>query len=352
MAVVTGGPSQVAAVRTPLPGTQLRASDLLALATSRAPVGALSADTLLGLLLTSIDREHVFHESPPTGPMAVLQQMGGEAQLGHLRRDIASAAANAAERIPKEFVSACSDLFAGTDANPWARAEIVRIVGRIARVSHEYRSDCLPLVYSAMLGDDQGVRAAGIEAAEQILHSLPHESVPPILAEAVAAGLADPYLVVVSAAIKAIDRVPPDLIDHRSLSMQLLNAAAAYAADRSRDRMVQDALRAANRLSRDDAEWHSLVRSMALGITRRMPAHTARDTLAWNRWLAEDDKWAEAAIDALRSDEDAQYEYLGDDDKTWLLAALGNSHLTAEQKAALGPGFRSWWADVEPVLGV
>ncbi len=115
---------------------QGRASDLLTLTTSRAPIGALSADTLLGLLLTWIDREHEFHESPPTGPMAMFQQMGGEAQLAHLRRDIASATANAAERIPKEFVSACSDLFAGTDSNPWARAEIVRIPVCQAEVRH------------------------------------------------------------------------------------------------------------------------------------------------------------------------------------------------------------------------
>jgi hypothetical protein len=193
--------------------------------------------------------------------MAVFEKLGGEARLGHLRSGVAKAVANAAERIPSDFVVACSEVFAGTAANPAARAEVVRTIGRVARTSSAHTNDCLPLVYTAMLGDDQGVRAAGIEAAEEILRSLPHESIPPVLAEAVTAGLGDPYLVVVRAAIKGMDRVPPDLVDQRAVTTRLLGAAAAYANDRIRDRMVQDALRAANRLSRDDPEWHRRVRS-------------------------------------------------------------------------------------------
>ncbi|MFN3254287.1 MAG: hypothetical protein ACE37B_01200 [Ilumatobacter sp.] len=310
---------------------QGRASDLLAQVATLAPISVLSADVLLGLLLQWVGRERKFHESPPTGPMAGLERFGGEGRLGHLRRDIVDAVSNAAERVPTQFVDACSDLFNGTDGDTWVRAELVRILGRIAHASHADRGDCLPLIYGAMLGDDQGVRAAGQDAAEEILRSLPAASVPPVLAEAVAAGLADQYLVVVRAAISAISRVPPDLLDHRSVSMQLLNAAVAYAGDRRHDQMVQDALRAARRLSRDDAEWESIVRRAVLGITRKMPAHSARNVLSRNRWLAGDDEWADAAIDALRPDEDPQYEYLGDDDKEWLLAELGTSRLNEAQ---------------------
>lgn len=312
-----------------------RASDLLKLAVRVSPTEVLSADVVLGLLLTWLEREREFHEKEPTGPLGVLEKMGGEARLGGLVRDIADAAVLVGHRDPGGFLVVCQELFAGTESTPTVRAELVRMAGRVAKGSTTYMNDALPLIYTAMLGDDQGVRAAGVEAAEQVMQALPSESIPPLLAAAVVAGLHDQYLIVVAAAVKAVRSVPADLIDHRSAAVQLMLAARAYAADRLRDQMVQDALGAAYRLSGADDELAELVRSIALEVIKLMPAYNARETLYWHRWLESHDRWADTAIHSLRVDSDPQYEHLGDDDKEAVLARLGRRRLAERQIEAL-----------------
>lgn len=322
---------------------QGRASDLLKLAVPVSPTEVLSADVVLGLLLMWLEREREFHEKEPMGPLGVLEKMGGEARLGGLVRDIADAVVLVGHRDPAGFLVACRELFAGSESSPTVRAEVVRMAGRVAKGSTTFINDALPLIYTAMLGDDQAVRAAGVEAAEQLMRALPPESIPPLLAAAVVAGLHDQYLIVVAAAIKAVQRVPADLIDHRAAAVQLMLAARAYAADRLRDQMVQDALSAAYRLSGGDDELAEMVRSIALEVIKLMPAYNARETLHWHRWLESDDRWADTAIHALRLDTDLQYEHLGDDDKEAVLERLGRCRLTERQIEAL--------ADVEIEAG-
>jgi hypothetical protein len=314
---------------------QGRASDLLKLVVPVLPTEVVSSEVLIGLLLTWLERERELHDTEPTGPLGALEKMGGEARLGGLVRDIADAVVLAGHRDPGGFLDACGELYRGTEPTPAVRAEIVRMAGRVAAASLPHVNSAVPLIYTAMLGDDQGVRAAGVEAAEQVMRALPPESIPPLLAEAVVAGLHDQYLIVVAAAIKAIQLVPVDLIDHRAAAVQLLLAARAYAADRLRDQMVQDALTAAYRLSRDDDEWAEPVRSAALEVVKLMPAYNARETLHWNRWLERHDTWVDAAIHSLRLDSEWQYEHLGDDDKEALLAELGRRRLQDRQIDAL-----------------
>ncbi|MGH9025173.1 MAG: hypothetical protein ACRDWD_03510, partial [Acidimicrobiia bacterium] len=314
---------------------QGRASDLLKLAVPVSPTDVLSPDVLLGLLLAWLEREREFHEADPTGPLGVLEKMGGEARLGGLVRDIADAVVLVGHRDPGGFLASCRELYAGTESTPAVRAEIVRMAGRVAKGSPAHINDVLPLIYTAMLGDDQGVRAAGVEATEHVMRALPAESIPPLLAEAVVAGLNDQYLVVVATAIKAVHCVPADLIDHRAAAVQLLLAARAYAADRLRDQMVQDALGAAYLLSRDDNELAEPVRSIALEVIKLMPAYNARETLHRNRWLEGSDTWVDTAIHSLRLDVDWQYEHLGDDDKEAVLAQLARRRLTDRQIDAL-----------------
>ncbi len=314
---------------------QGRASDLLKLAVPVSPTKVLSPDVLIGLLLAWLEREREFSATEPTGQLAVLEKMGGEARLGGLVRDIADAVVLAGHRDPGAFLVACAELYEGTETTPAVRAEIVRMAGRVAKETSAHINDALPLIYTAMLGDEQGIRAAGVKAAEHVMRSLPSESIPPLLAEAVVAGLHDQYLIVVAAAIKAVQCVPADLIDQRAVAEQLLLAARAYAADRLHDQMVQDALSAAYRLSRDDNELADAVRSIALEVIRLMPAHNARETLRRSRWLESHDRWVDTAIHSLRLDTDWQYEHLGDDDKEAVLAQLGHRRLEERQIGAL-----------------
>lgn len=215
---------------------QGRTADLLEMVVRVSPVDVVTPEVLIGLLLEWLDRERALTETEPTenGPtdfLTALEEMGAQGRIGRILREIANAIVLLGRRDPSAFIVTCSELYAGTESTPSARAEVVRLAGRVAAKSFTV-NDALPLVYSAMLGDDQVVRAAGMEAAERVMRAMPTESIPPLLAEAVVTGLTDEYLIVGMAAVKAVHEVPADLIDHRGARAKLLIAAASYASDR------------------------------------------------------------------------------------------------------------------------
>ena len=318
-------------------GYQGRASDLLEGAVRVSPTEALQWNVLIWLLLDWVDREHNLAEPDPSDPLAPLQQMAAQARIGYIIRHLLDAVVALGRRDPSASITECSEIYSGTEAAPSVRSEVVRLAGRVAAASGAI-NDALPLIYTAMLGDDQSVRAAGMEAAEAVMGAIPHESIPPLLAQAVVAGLTDKYLIVVRAAIKAVHEVPADLIAHRVAATLLLAAAASYASDRLRDQMVEDALAAAYHLVVNDEEMLEYTCAAALEIVRRMPAHSARKVLWRHSWLEPHPNWADAAIHAVRLDDDLQYEYPEDRNKESLLEKLGRCRLSTPQIEALAAG--------------
>lgn len=314
---------------------QGRAADTLRQVVRVAPVAVLSSDVLIGLLLKWLEHEREFSEIQLTGPLAALEQMGLSAQLRRYIRDISEAIVSAGSRAPSDFLSVCKQLYDGADSSPAVRSEIVQMAGRVAAKSLSVSNDALPLIYSAMLGDDQLVRASGMKAAEEVMRALPSESIPPLLATAASAGLSDQYLIVGQAAVRAVRYIPADLVDWDPAVVQLLGIAWSYAHDRTRDHLVLDAIHAARHLANADQEKLGAVRSATLKIAERMPAHEARQLLCRQRWLEDHTEWAQAAIQALRRDDDLQYEHLGDRDREDLLRLLGNRRLSDSQVDAL-----------------
>ena len=326
-------------------GYQRRASDLIKVAVRVSPTNVLQPNLIIGLLLDWLDHKRNLAETGPSetesaDPFTPLEKMAVRASTDRIVRDIVDAAVALGQRDPPAFIVTCSDIYSGAESTPFVRPAVVRIAGRVAAASSAI-NEALPLIYTAMLGDDQSVRAAGVEAAEQVMRAIPRGSIPPLLAEAVVAGLADRYRIVVMAAIKAAREVPADLIDHRDAAKRLLRKARAYAPDRLDDHLVQDALGATHHLVRDDEHWLDTTRAEVLKIVNLMPAHNARDTLCRHEWLELHDNWADAAIHALRIDDDPQYENLGDDDKESLLEKLGRRRLAAHQIDALVAGERA-----------
>ena len=323
---------------------QIRASDLLSSAVRASPSEALQQDVLIALLLDWLARERDLAEAEPSAlepatPLAALEKMSAQATTGRIVRDIADAVVALGRREPSAFISDCSDIYAATETVSSVRAHVVELAARVAAESAAI-NEALPLIYTAMLGDDQSVRASGMEAAEAVMRAIPSASIPPLLAEAAVAGLTDQYLIVVWAAVKAAREIPADLVDHRDATVKLLGVASSYARERLREQMVQDALSAVYRLARDDEPWLDHTRAAALDIVKLMPAYNARQALSGHQWLMLHNNWADAAIHALRSDDDPQYEHLGDRDKEWLLAKVGRSRLAAHQIDALVVGER------------
>ncbi len=166
---------------------------------------------------------------------------------------------------------------------------------------------------------------------------IPPESIPPLLAQAAAAGLQDRYLAVIGEAVKAMQCMPADLIETRKTVIQLLLIATAYAADRLQDQLVEDALSAALRLARSDDELLPTVAKTALQAIDLMPSYNARKVLLWHFMLREQEEWTDVAINALRPDDDPQYEALSWDGKDGedLLGELARRNLAPHQIESL-----------------
>ena len=314
---------------------QGRATDVLNQIVRVAPAEVLSSDVLLGLLLKWLENEQEFSGVQLFGPLAPLERVSLSAQLRHYIRDITDSVVAAGNRTPDRFVSVCKELYEGADSSPGVRAEAVRMAGRVAAQSLSVANAALPLIYKAMLGEDQLIRASGMEAAGKLMRALSSESVPPLLAAATAAGLSDQYFIVGDAAVEAMRDIPVDLIDRRRVAEDLINIAWTYAPDRIRDYMVRAAIYASRRLAREDQEMLGAVRSAVLRIIERMPATAARETLCSQRWLEEHPGWIDSAIQALRLDDDLRFESPDDRNRDGLLERLGRRRLGDQQFEAL-----------------
>ena len=310
---------------------QGRATEVLKQAVKVAPEGLTSVDVLIGLLLNWLQNRHQLNEREFTGPFAALEQMGLSAQLDNYIRDIRDSIVLVGDRSPVEFISSCKQLFEGAEMSPDVRAEVVHMIGRVATRSTASMNVALSMVYSAMLGDDQLVRASGMKAAGILMRALPPESVPPLLAAATVAGLSDRYLIVVDAAVEAMCYVPGDLIDRGETGERLLAIAWSLAQDRLRDHTVGSAISSVRSLASEDPKMLSAACSAVLRICRRMPANDARKVLRDQRWLEMHGDWADTTIHALRLDEDARFEFHDDYDREELLKRLGRRRLELQQ---------------------
>ena len=99
--------------------------------------------------------------------------------------------------------------------------------------------------------------------------------------------------------------------------------------------MVRHAITATRHLVEEDERRRVAVRPALLRAIGRMPAHSAREMLSGQRWLEEDAGWPDAAIHALRFDDDPQFEFDNDRDREVFLQRLGRRSLDMTQTEAL-----------------
>lgn len=314
---------------------QVSASKLLKSALSVAPATELSTEKLVYLLLFWLQRDSEFNDSELDSPMGIYERIGVQARIGNIVQNIIDSLVVFGSRDPGAFLPVCVDLYNGTESTPNVRAKVMHVMGRVAAQSFEHMNNIISLIYTAMLGDDQVIRAAGLDAANEVMQKLPPESIPPLLAQAVSNGLTDQYQIVVFSAIKAIHQVPVDLIEHHVVVPKLLSIAQAYARDRIYDKWVSDALNIAMRFAQQNDIMLSSVYSVVLQIVNLMPAHSARDFLRRNSLLNKDSIWINTAIHVLCADENTQYEHLGFGDKEWLLRELSRQNLSTHQVDSL-----------------
>ena len=314
---------------------QNRSAQLLKKLIVTCPSQEISPETLIYTLLEWVDKKKVLDGSEPDNTINIIEHMSREARIGAIIRDLSDSIVAASFRNPNTFLTMCLEIYSGVDCTPNIQAIVVRIIGDITAGSLDLLGMALPHIYTAMLGEDQIVRAAGMNATAKMLEALPSESIPPLLAQAVIAGLTDTYLIVALAAIEATRQIPADLVDRKIVSTRLLAFSRAYAADRLYLRSVQGAIRTAIRLVEDDDILLSIIQREALHIVNLMPAHSARETIWRVGSVRQEQLWIDVAIKALRADDDYQYEQLGNRDKRLLLRELGSNILSESQIESL-----------------
>ncbi|MDE0353871.1 MAG: hypothetical protein OXM57_14405 [bacterium] len=313
---------------------QFMAAELVGRAVSKSPRVLPSLESLLGLWLVWMARRDDIESVEPEDYFGALELMGDQTRVGSLVHRLSEAIVKVASDDPDGFLTVCEDVYRETETTSLVRAQVVRMVGRLVSRSSEHVGKALPLVYTAMLGDEQVIRAAGMEAAGQVMRGLRPESIPPLLATAVAAGLTDQYLIVVETAVGAIQVLPADLVSYREV-LNLVVIAFSYASDRQREKLVRSALMGALRIANHYQQHLASVRKKALLVIDAMPPASAREMLLMVPSLMQEDNWVPSAINALRTDDDPNCEYRSEDKRDRLLVRLAQKRLSENQIESL-----------------
>jgi hypothetical protein len=199
------------------------------------------------------------------------------------------------------------------------KACLVEMAGMLSEADSEQLPEALPVMYSAMLGSETIVRAAGFKAladAARLDAEYPEE-----VRAAVIVGLQDRYLIVVLAAVDAASRLRFVEAETLAVATSLLNFVVAYAPERMYSSTVRDAVWCLLRFAQD-TEYEDRVKGMLLKATMQMPAYEATRLLATCPALRTSADWAGAVVRALRLDDDPSYWDLGDDERDKILGQL------------------------------
>lgn len=199
------------------------------------------------------------------------------------------------------------------------RHEILGILKSAARGARARLPQLLPLIYTAMCSEDQVDRRDGLEILLAIADYRTIE-LPDVVVVLTIAMLGDHYLIVQRSAVKLIPLLNVPGEKRLPVIVSLLAIARAYAGDRLRDGIVQDAIWGALTLAEPKEE--SNVMAALLAAIDRMPAYNGAETLVRFRSLEKSPRWPASAVRALRLDEDPQYHGLGDDDRAELIIGL------------------------------
>jgi hypothetical protein len=128
--------------------------------------------------------------------------MGRQATIRQLREALAALVPHAPQAVARNVFSVISAPDLLTKEGKELRREAVRLLGDLGK-RPELLPEILPALYTALLHEDQGVRAAGVKAWGE-LAGVAHRQLPADLGELLPGLLEDSYVVVHRAAITAV----------------------------------------------------------------------------------------------------------------------------------------------------
>lgn len=161
------------------------------------------------------------------------------------------------------------------------RAKLVEHLGQLGSESRA-AARVLPAIYRALTDHAQLVRAAAARAYAELVSGLGAESLPSLLHDTFLVLLADPYVIVHSAALRALDDVTlPE--GHLPEALQRVEHLVVAYADGANPDVLDRALRVWLELLRRVGHLSDKVRAIAVHLAGKLPAYSAQKYVRYNR---------------------------------------------------------------------
>lgn len=247
-----------------------------------------------------------------------LDMMTMDLRLDGTIRSVIDALVSISRPQTAEFWEAFGQVWDKSDTSPSLRLALVGIAGKCAQ-AYSTLPKALPYLYTALMGVDVGCRASALRALAEVEWNDPSQ-IPEDISIGVLLALDDQYLVVVSAAVKAVSNVTVPSQKKVQVIVRLLNIARAYAGERRQSDLVVEAIK--NTLAIvDESVNHEAIREYSLATIASMPRFEAARAILRHsfRTLRDDPNWLSIAIELLEPDDDPNYGSLGFDDRKSIL---------------------------------
>jgi len=172
-----------------------------------ARIAAKAIDLLLGNAAVLDDKLTALKEQPldKANPMAGMERHGQVQHLSHLSESFVRWACMSAAETDLASIKSVLELLRALPENSY------RLIGKIVGNFHKMMGTtdgliaCLPDFYTAQVGSSQLVRSYAATAMGQ-MRGTTHDNLPSLAFEAFCAQLADPFMIVHQAAIRALER--------------------------------------------------------------------------------------------------------------------------------------------------
>jgi len=186
------------------------------------------------------------------------------------------------------------------------RASLVECLGHV-RSDHPFFPKILPKLYSAMSDPSQVVRAAAARSYGKIAASDAND-LPMLLHESFLLSLLDPYVIVQSAGVEALDSVSlPDHLERRANARVLL-LIGVYRQARSTHYLIKRTIEVFLATRPKDADLPNEIRDFLLDTTATLNSYDAADMLLrYARTFRSAKKFAEVLVRLIGDPEVAEY---------------------------------------------
>jgi hypothetical protein len=268
------------------------------------------ADTLISLLLDAVTKRppQMSPLVPGNDAMRMLEAMNETMLRNAHIRDIRETIGAVSRRRPRQVLELLKPFVSqddlGNEDRREMRGECTQLLGFVGKHS-EFLPEVLPLLYAALVSDEQLIRACAIEALIEVAEAHPQDAIPPEFSATVPALLGDPYVIVHRTMLRALTRGVGVREEHVGAVLAVLLPLADHYAKTSTDSDTLDhALRALQIVARrlPNSGYAPAIERLVAKMARKLDDYALKHYLERgpHQRLLEVPEYAEALVDALK----------------------------------------------------